>query len=81
MAHVAQAFPRRAHRLLTKGSKWDRYMDGQIWMLVEGVDMEKAVSARAAFWRRAKALGFSVKTHRAKDALYVKAFRREPASA
>lgn len=81
MATVVDQMPDGRSR---KGSKYDRFLDGRIWLLERGTDWPintKLVTVAMTLRAAAKKLGKSVRIRTIGDAqLYVQAFTREEKS-
>ena len=72
MATVVQKFP--APIRPQTGSKYDRFLDGQIWKLEQGVDFTSKIASTATYiGTYAKKRGIKVTVRRTADAVYVKA--------
>lgn len=71
MAKIADGFPKRT--IDKGGSNYDKYLDGQVWVLEQGEDFKCSLeSARASLISRSKSLGGKARTQKTSSTtLYV----------
>lgn len=66
MARVVDELP-----MTRPASKWEKFLDGQAWELVEGEDFSNLAAARSALLAKAKRMGGRASTRNLNGKLYV----------
>lgn len=76
MAEIVDELPPKRRRR-ARGSKWDRYLDGQVWRLVPGEDFDSTpASVGARLRQRASAVNLSLAVRFHDGCVYVQAAPR-----
>jgi len=80
MAEVVDKLPDDARGRPAHDYPWDQWLDGRVWKLTEGVDIESAKRFASTARVTAKRLGFKVATRRRGKDIYIQATKCESSS-